>query len=83
MKLHRELTGEDLHAPRRHVNAHKTGGSDALLLTDIGGMVTEAPDAKLLDNDHIIYALGAIIQSLETKLDMVAQAAGIEFPDDS
>lgn len=82
MKLHKDLTGEDLHSPKQHKTSHYATGSDPLEITSMNGIKADTVLALPGDEVYWLRQLGAIISTLESKIEILAAAATITFPDD-
>jgi len=91
MKLHKNLQGDDLHDPKQHRTSHESGGADEISVEGLSGQLAGEQNAGFenFPNDvtalpgdviSLLRELTFILSSLETKVDLLAQEAGITFP---
>ena len=85
-KLHKNITGTDLHEPKAHDTSHEDGGSDEISVTGLSGLLADLQNPSLYSDDNkptalvgalmdLLWQLPGIINTLENKITILGQEA--------
>ena len=89
--LHSQITNEsDLHSPKSHASSHQNNKSDEINVNGLSGELADVQPPKFATTDlkpdvipslmQTLWQLDAIITTLESKIEILAAKAGVEFP---
>jgi hypothetical protein len=89
MKLHKNLTGDDLHEPKGHHTSHEDGDTDEIDVTDLSGELADEQKAGFNNSPNNPSVIPDLIQkireleftlsSIETKIFLLLEEFNVLY----